>query len=285
MSQTLDVVLPVFGLIALGYARSWTGVLREHIGESLSDFVFIVAIPVLIFRTIARADFGTASPWLIWLPYYGVFTFIWILGDWLTRRLFRRDARASLVAGIAAAYGNGVMVGIPLALAAFGDAGAVPMALIIALHLPLMMAASAILIERAERIDGVTETPATKAYLAKSVVISLSRNPVIIGIVAGIVWRLTGVPLGGVPGALVNRLAEVAATLALFAMGMSLRRYGIRGNIRAGIVLSVLKLIVMPGLVFLLARYIVPLPPVWAKVMVLAAASPPDSPSSPPPSG
>jgi predicted permease len=41
------------------------------------------------------------------------------------------------------------MVGIPLSLAAFGEAGVVPIALIIAVHLPVMMAASAALIDRA----------------------------------------------------------------------------------------------------------------------------------------
>jgi predicted permease len=82
------------------------------------------------------------------------------------------------------------------------------------------------------------------------------------------------VPLGGVPATLVDRLAEGAATLALFTLGMSLKRYGIRGNIRAGLVLAGLKLAVMPALVFLLARYVVPMPPLWAKVVVLAAACP-----------
>ncbi len=274
MSQTLAIVLPVFGLIALGFALARTGLLKDQVGESLADFVFIVAIPVLIFRTLAEADFTGAAPWRIWLPFFATFGLMWILGDWLVRRLFGRDARAGLVAGISAAYGNTVLVGIPLALAAFGDAGAVPIALIIAIHLPVMMGASAILIERAERLDGVTEAPRSAAVMARSVLANLGRNPIIIGIVLGAAWRLTGIPLGGVAGILVNRLAEVAATLALFAMGMSLKKYGIRGNIRAGVVLSVLKLLVMPALAFVLARYVVPMPPVWAKVMVLTAACP-----------
>ncbi|MBZ0227222.1 MAG: AEC family transporter [Bauldia sp.] len=274
MSQTLAIVLPVFGLIALGFALARTGLLKDQVGESLADFVFIVAIPVLIFRTLAEADFTGAAPWRIWLPFFATFGLMWILGDWLVRRLFGRDARAGLVAGISAAYGNTVLVGIPLALAAFGDAGAVPIALIIAIHLPVMMGASAILIERAERLDGVTEAPRSAAVMARSVLANLGRNPIVIGIVLGAAWRLTGIPLGGVAGILVNRLAEVAATLALFAMGMSLKKYGIRGNIRAGVVLSVLKLLVMPALAFVLARYVVPMPPVWAKVMVLTAACP-----------
>jgi predicted permease len=274
MNQIVAIVLPVFGLIALGYAAAWSGMLRRETGEALSDFVFIIAIPVLVFRTLATAVFGGDSPWGLWVAYFAVFAVMWVIGSGTIRRLFGRDARAGVVAGISTAYGNTVLVGIPLALAAYGNDGAVAMALIIAIHLPVMMGASAILIERAERLDGVTEAPRSAAVMARSVLANLGRNPIIIGIVLGAAWRLTGIPLGGVAGTLVNRLAEVAATLALFAMGMSLKKYGIRGNIRAGIVLSVLKLLVMPALAFVLARYVVPMPPVWAKVMVLTAACP-----------
>ena len=62
MDQIVAIVLPVFGLIAIGYAAAWSGVLRRETGEALSDFVFIVAIPVLVFRTLATAVFGGASP-------------------------------------------------------------------------------------------------------------------------------------------------------------------------------------------------------------------------------
>ena len=139
-----DVVLPVFGLIGIGYGVAGLRLLSEEGGDALADFVFAVAIPLLIFRTLATADFSGASPWLIWLPFFAVFAVNWVIGDVLIRRHFRRDARAGLVAGISSAYGNTVLVGIPLNLAAYGREGAVPMAFIIAVHMPVMMIASAV---------------------------------------------------------------------------------------------------------------------------------------------
>jgi predicted permease len=123
---------------------------------------------------------------------------------------------------------------------------------------------------RAERRDGVdTGRAGQAATIAKGLV----GNPIIIGLAAGALWRVSGIPFVGLPADLISRLADVASTLALFAMGMSLRRYGIRGNIRAGVLLTVLKLLVMPALVLLLARAIA-LPSVAAKVVVIAAACP-----------
>mgnify|MGYP000247266969 CR=1 FL=1 len=274
MNQVVQIVLPVFGLIALGYGAAWSGLLRRESGEALSDFVFVVAIPVLVFRTLAVAVFDGASPWGLWIAYFSVFALMWVLGSVTIRRFFGRDARAGVVAGISTAYGNTVLVGIPLSIAAYGDAGAVAMALIIALHLPVMMTASAVLIGRAERQDRVAHAEPGTSALLRGLGLNLVRNPLIIALVLGALWHVVGVPLAGLPRIMVDRIADVAATLALFAMGMSLRNYGIRGNVAAGLVLSVLKLLVMPALVFIVARYVVPVPPIWAKVAVVAAACP-----------
>ncbi len=274
MEQIVQIVLPVFGLIALGFGTAASGLLRRETGEALSDFVFVVAIPVLVFRTLAVADFAGATPWGLWIDYFAVFGVMWLLGALVIRRLFGRDARAGVVAGISTAYGNTVLVGIPLAIAAYGDTGAMVMALIIALHLPVMMTASAILIVGAERHDGIVHAEPGARAMLRGLVLNLVRNPLMIALALGALWHLTGVPLGGLPRVMVDRIADVASTLALFAMGMSLRNYGIRGNVRAGLVLAVLKLFLMPALVFVATRYVIPLPPVWAKVAVVAAASP-----------
>ena len=99
---------------------------------------------------------------------------MWVIGTGTIRRLFGRDARAGVVAGISTAYGNTVLVGIPLALAAYGNDGAVAMALIIAIHLPVMMTSSAILIVRAERRDGVVHRRAGRRGRSSAASASIS---------------------------------------------------------------------------------------------------------------
>ena len=114
------------------------------------------------------------------------------------RRLFGRDARAGLVAGVSSAYGNTLLVGIPLVLTAYGNEGAAAISLLIALHLPVLMTASAILIERALVTDGLSADADAKA-IAASLVGALVKNPIIIGLALGLLWRLTGLPIAG-PG-------------------------------------------------------------------------------------
>ena len=273
MDQVAGIVVPVFGLIGIGYAVAWSGLLRMETGEALADFVFTVAIPVLIFRVVATADFAGGTPWFLWLAYYIGFVLAWIAGTFLVRRLFERDARAGLVAGVSAAYGNALLVGIPLIITAYGSEGAAPISLLIAVHLPILMTASAILIERALVTDGLSPDADARA-IAASLVRNLVKNPIILGLFAGILWRLTGLPIVGPAGTVVTKIADVAATLALFSVGMNLRKYGISGNVLQALTGAAIKLVAMPAVVFLLVLTVIPLPTVWAKAIVIAAACP-----------
>ena len=274
MDQILEIVLPVFGLIGVGYGIARTNVIGKGSGEALASFVFTVAIPVLLFRTIVVADFSAASPWLLWLAYFTGFAAAWFAGDVIVRRLFGRDHRAGVVGGVSSAYSNAVLIGIPLTITAYGDAGAVAIALIVAIQLPIAMTAGVLLIARAERLDGIAGGGGLNARAAATgIARSLATSPIILGILAGVVWRLTGIPLGGPAGVVVGRIADVAGTLALVSVGMTLRQYGIGRNVPAGLVVSVVKLVVMPAVVLVMAHFLV-LPPVWVKVAVITAACP-----------
>jgi predicted permease len=273
MQHIVSIVLPVFGLVGIGYVLAATRLLSESVGDGLSEFVFVVAIPLLILHIVATADLGGISAWSLWFSFFGAFAISWALGSILSRRIFGNDARSGLVAGLSAGYGNTTLIGIPLALAAFGTAGSVPMALIIAVQLPIMMTAVALLMVRAERLDGVSRSGGSTRAIFESISRNLVTNPIIIGLVAGLAWRFSGVPFAGLPADLVTRLSEVASPLALFAMGMSLRKYGVGGHISPALMLGILKLVAMPGFVLLIAHFIgLPLAP--TRVAVIAAACP-----------
>jgi malonate transporter and related proteins len=273
MDQIAAIVVPVFGLIGLGFGAAWSKLLSAATGEALADFVFLIAIPVLIFRVIATADFSGGAPWFLWIAYYIGFALAWALGTLVVRRVFGRDARAGLVAGVSAAFPNNLLLGIPLVIAAYGGEGAAAVSLLIAIHLPIMMTVSAILIERALVADGLSPD-ADPWITAKGIVRGLIRNPIVLGLFAGLAWRLTGLPLSGPLGVMITNLGNVASTLALFSVGMNLRRYGVSGNVRASLAVGFIKLMVMPAIVFLVVAFLIHLPPVWAKAIVITSACP-----------
>jgi hypothetical protein len=56
MQHFLEIVLPVFGLVGFGAAVARRNLLKQTTGDALSDLVFVVAIPLLVFRIVATAD-------------------------------------------------------------------------------------------------------------------------------------------------------------------------------------------------------------------------------------
>ncbi|MGH7002613.1 MAG: AEC family transporter [Alphaproteobacteria bacterium] len=269
----VQTIVVVFGVIAIAYAAAHFRLLDERVGDGLSDFVFMIAAPLLLFHTMVTADFHGAAPWALWLAYFSGVVIAWAASDLAIKLFFGRDNRAGVVAGVSGSFSNLVFLGMPLVLGVFGQSGFAILSLIVAVHMPLMMAASISLHEIAMRRDGVFEGERHLAAVATSFFSSLLRNPFVLGILAGWVWRLTGLPMPQIADALIQTLGSVAGPVALFAMGMGLKKFGISGHIAAALVMSAIKLMLMPAVV-LAAAWLLDLPPFTAKIAVAGAALP-----------
>lgn len=273
LQQTMQLVLPIFIIIGLGYACASFKLLKDGVGPALGSFCITILVPTLIFRTLSAADLGDVSPWPLWAAYYSALFAVYMTAAILVRWAFKREARAAVVAGLTSGFGNTGLIGIPLITSIFGTQGLVPLSLLIALHLPFVTILSVTLMSRAVVIDGYEEARPIREVLV-SVARSLLTNPIIIGILAGIAVNLSGLPLPGVVNTVLASLANAATPAALFAVGMGLVDYGIRGTLKIGGVLSVLKIILLPLLVFLFTTQLVSLPPLWVAVATIAAACP-----------
>lgn len=277
VNALIDVVLPVFGLIAVGYLVAILKIVPEQTGDVLGSFVFTVAVPVLLFRALGTLALPETSPWPIWAVYFAGVAVSWTTGALLVRRVFGRDHRAGVIAGVSSGFSNLVLLGVPLITQALGEEGLVLGFIIVAVHLPIMMTVSVILIDRADRragAAGAEEPPLRPREVARRIGGSLAKNPLVMAILAGVLFRLTGLPLEGVPRAIIDQIGATAIPLALLTLGMGLKRYGIRGNVVPAIALTATKLVLMPAVVFVLARHVAGLPPLETAVLTLAAAAP-----------
>lgn len=274
LTELYAIVLPVFSFIAIGYGVIWTGYLTPERAEAVSDFTFAIAVPVLLFRSLGTLELPEASPLPYWAAYFlGAFVTL-ALGIVITERVFGRDARAGVIGGLCASYSNTVMVGIPVLTQAFGDDGLVIGFVLVGPHLPIMMALSAILIEVSELRDGTRTGRVRIGPLLLRVLRNLLRNPLVIAMVLGIAFRFTGLPLEGIPRNVVDRIGDIAIPLALISLGMSLRGYGVSGNVRPALVLGALKLFAMPAIVYVLAVHVFDLGPLATAGAIVCAACP-----------
>jgi predicted permease len=261
MLASLAIVLPVFGLIAVGYGAHLIRLVTDRTGDGLSEFVFTIAVPCLIFRTLMRAEIPPVQPWGYWISYFVGVAVVWVVATVIGRRFFGLGGIAAVVAGFSAGQANTVLVGIPMILKAYGDEGAVPLFLLIAVHLPVTMTLATVLAEGRQA--------SLLAILRR-----LATHPIVIGILAGSAFR----PLASsVPAPLwlvVDMIASAAIPCSLIGMGIALRRYGLQAGWKLPALISGLKLIVHPLIVFVLATQVFEMPRAWAGVAVLFASCP-----------
>ncbi len=268
MSPLVETVAFVFGLVAFGYASGWGGLLKDDVGDALSAFAVSVAVPLLLFRTMASADFAHGAPWALWITYFTAVGVAWIAGQFTITRVFRRDERAGVVAGLSTSFSNLVLLGIPFMLGIFGQQGFETLSLIISIHLPIMMGLSILLFALLGRSSGGGFFGVVREFLT-----SLLSNPLIIGIIAGLLWRASGLEMPALGTRFVDALANVAGTVALFAMGLGLRKFGISGDVRPALTIAALKLFLMPAVALAMAK-LIGLPFASAQIAVAAASLP-----------
>ena len=273
LAQTLSIVAPVFLLIGIGYCLARFRVLDQSIGDALGQFVFIVALPVLVFRSLIGADLSGGFPLSLWASYFlGVGT-AWILGALIIRKGFGREARAGAIGSISASYANLILVGMPVVTAVYGEQGLIPVLLIVSIHLATMTVVMAIAMERTAAIDRGEATPPMGRLLLDAGW-KILVNPLIGTIVLAFLWRQTGLALPQMADDILSRIAATALPLALLSLGMSLVQYGLRGNVLPGFLLGTVKILVMPAIVFLSGTFLFHLPPLWTAAATLAAGCP-----------
>lgn len=272
MTAVAQDVLPIFILILFGWALVRLKILATEIGDGLGDYVFKVAVPLLLLRTIANADFHGASPFRLWIAYFTGVLVTWTIGHLVATRLFGRDEKLGVLAGVSSAFANNVFIGLPLVERTVGPEGIVAMSILLAVHLPLMMIAGVLAMERAEQKSGGRQAAGILA-VSKQVGGNLIRNPLIIGLAGGILLQVAGTPVPALIDGIVAQVAGMAAPAALISLGMTLNKYGLAGNVRIAASISLLKLALMPAVVWL-ASTLLGLSPQWTAALVLTSSVP-----------
>jgi predicted permease len=272
VSAVLANVVPVFVLILIGWIAARTGLLKQETGDALGEYVFKIAVPMLIFRTLADAHFEGASPFRLWTAYFLGVAVTWTVGHLIARQVFRRDAKIRVIAGMSGSFANNVFIGLPLVAHMVGKDGLVALSILLAIHLPIMMIVGTILMEGATaRVDG-GQARDVKAVL-RQVGSNLARNPLVVALVIGVGFNFLGLSMTPAVGTVVDQLAASAGPAALISIGMALTRYPIRGDVGLSASIGALKLILMPSVVYL-TSHLLGLPADWTAALVLTSSVP-----------
>ena len=153
-------------------------------------------------------------------------------------------------------------------LAAYGEASAVPLFLMVACQGPLLFALGTLLVESALGSRGEMRRVPRKVFD------NLVRNPVILSIAAGLIYNLSDIGFIAPVESAIGIISKAVPACALVSLGASLSQYRLSGDLREPLLLVGLKNIVQPLIVWLLASFVFALPLLCVKVAVVLAALP-----------
>jgi len=210
--KLVSVILPVFALVLIG----WIGRVRQLLSpaafQGLRDVVFFLAMPALLFSAIVNAPpFDLVA---VTSVYFTASLSIFACG-FAFARLLRCPLATAAMLGLNSAYGNTVMVGIPVIVAALGPEALPSLLAIVALHSAILLPLASALVEmdRGGRRSWTAMAGAVAAAL---------RNPIIVSIFVAFLWRAAHLSLPDPVGELLRLLSAASTPLALICLGGSL---------------------------------------------------------------
>lgn len=267
----LDVVLPVFVLIAVGYALRRYGVLKQEDAYRLVNIIVYVTFPAMIFLGLSKT---ALPPGVLRIPLYGLSAMtVAMLTLSVAVRLMKLDRRQAGSLVVASAFGNTAFLGVPLSFAAFGDAGRISAIIYDLLGVSVALYAIGF---------GVLEAYAGRPFSLRAA-LGFTKTPFFFAAVAALAVRLAA-PwwqanvgeswlVGRVFIRTLESLAPLTAPLAMLALGVNLRVSALREFAPLLALAGAAKLLLMPLVAFSLVSLFGP-HNVAGKTAVLEAAMP-----------
>lgn len=268
MSDLIGLVFPFFGLIFLGFfVARITRQPLEALGW-MNLFIIYVALPALFFQLLSQTPIEQLTEWgYIFASVFSTFIIfsIMFLGSFL---MSRGEIAESTIKGLAAAYGNIGYMGPGLALLAFGEKAAVPVALIFCFENIMHFAIAPTMMALAGGEKGGF------GKVALGVVRKIVLHPFIIATAAGVLGAYFHFDPPVPVARLLDMLARAAAPCALFAMGVTLALRPLKRVPTELAPIAALKLILHPALCYVMMSLIGNFDPTWVYAAILLAGLP-----------
>ncbi|MCB2115986.1 MAG: AEC family transporter [Rhodobacteraceae bacterium] len=257
--------LPFFALMGLGWGAGRLRFFPDVATEWLTRFVFYFALSAMLFRFTANLSLAEIFDPTFVLAYLTGCTVVYLLafGVALARRVSIPEAS---VEAQCAVIGNTGFLGVPMLTMLLGPEAAGPVMMVLAVDL-IVFSSLITLIITASREGHVSPR------IVKVLVLGLLKNPMIVAMVAGLLWSGLKLPVPQPLEEFMTLLGAAATPGALFAIGASLASKSAE-RVSVAVWLSFCKLILHPAAVAVAALYIFDVNPFAAGVMIAAAALP-----------
>ena len=246
----LELCAPLFLLVFLGWALIKIKLFDSAVSKALSKLVFKFLMPMLLFRQMSHLSEMPPVDLRVLIAFFGSCIVVFVLGRQMGRRVFHQDSTAQVITGMGGIFGNNVQLGIPIVALALGQNAMPTISVLIIFNVLLLWTTATACVEFGRtggNIDWRKFVTAMKGIF---------KNPIVLGILIGSAWGLTGLHLPAVAEKTLEHVTSATTPMALLVVGMGLAQHSFRAALPKGCAISVMKLLVQPLLVYALCRLI-----------------------------
>lgn len=269
MLKVLEVTFPVFALVFCGFAGTALRLLPDKAVDGINAFVFWFALPAMLFRVVALRPVAEIFEPRFILGYVCAGLLVFFIVAWsASAGAFDRSkafAAQGTIWALSSTHGNVGYLGIAL-VAELNREWLPIVALTIMCDIFVLITLSIAVLELETRRD-------PSSNIAKTVGLGLIKSPLVVSLLAGLLFSLAQFKLPSVMENFTRLLANAAGPCALFAIGASLGGQRMRVD-QPALMISAVKLIIHPLVAAFYLFIVFKVEPVMAAVGVVCAALP-----------
>lgn len=231
---SLNATIPVFLMMVLGYIFHKIGWIDDDFAAKLNKFVFLVPLSVLVFSDLATVDFSEMWDGRFVLFCFGATVISIGIAAGVSCLWEDKSIRGEF---IQVSYrSSAALLGIAFIQNIYGTAGMAPLMIIGSVPLYNVMAVLVLSLFK----------PGQQGFsgeVLKRTLKGIVTNPIILGIVAGLMWSALRIPMPKILGKVVASIGGVATPMGLMAMGATFRFDKALDQAKPAVTASFIKLV------------------------------------------
>ena len=240
---SVDATFPIFLVMVIGYILKQIGMLNDNFVTVANRFNFKVTLPFMLFRDISGVDIRAVFDirYVLFCALVSTACF-WII--WGGVKLFLKDQSMRGAIVQASFRSSAAVMGLAFIQNMYGSSAMGPLMIVSAV--PLYNIFSVIVLT----FEGARSGEVDPKQKIKAACINIAKNPIILGILTGLIVGLLGIDFPVIVDKTVNSVAQMATPLALITIGAGFEGRKALAKIRPTIAASMIKLVIQP-LIFL----------------------------------
>ncbi|MBS56862.1 MAG: auxin efflux carrier [Rickettsiales bacterium] len=267
MYTVLSITIPFFAIIFLGTFFRAKNIFDDNSSKTLTKFTFFVTLPPFIFINIIKSsNDNNIFQWDFIVRFEIITVLIFLFSLLFAKFLLNYNNRDASLFSLNSSYPNYGYMGIPLSILAFGENAAIPISII-------LLADTIVLLTLTSFFASNNSKKGSNNFFFN--MINILKNPLLAAALIGFIFVIFNIPIYSLIYKILNLLSLAAPPTALFALGITLWNKVDNNFIKSVSMITILKLIVHPLLIFIVFNFFPSsVPTIWIKVAILCSCLP-----------